>query len=74
MNNLQLVAKYIGQVVNDTIVDFGSCDNHCLVSSKQVWHLTEDDVNNVANVIRAGSYPTEKVIAKFNQKFLTFTK
>lgn len=74
MSNLEVVAKFIGESVNDTIVDFGCAQNHCLVSSNQVWNLTHDDVNNVANVIRDGSYPKDKVLAKFNQKFLTFTK
>lgn len=49
LTNLQTVAKFIGKAVNDTIIDLGCCENHSLVSRNQIWELTDDDVNNVAN-------------------------
>jgi hypothetical protein len=72
MSNLQLVSKFLGKAVNDTIIDLGSCNNHKLIGikTKQIWDLTEADVNNVANVIRDGSYPAKSIITKFNLKFL----
>ena len=73
MNNFEVIAKFVADNINDDVLIFTvGCVFWVKAKSDKtkLWQLELEDINNVAKVILSGSYPTDKVMVKFNQKFL----
>lgn len=73
MNNFEVVAKFVSDSIDDDVLIFTvGCVFWVTAKSDKtkLWQLELEDINNVAKVIRSENYPTDKVMVKFNQKFL----
>jgi hypothetical protein len=73
MSNFEVVAKFVSDSINDDVLIFTvGCVFWVTPKSDKtkLWQLELEDINNVAKVIQSAKYPTDKILAKFNQKFL----
>jgi hypothetical protein len=72
---LKTVANFLGKALDANINSFEFGGNDItLASLSHVWKLTYEDAYRVADVIKSKQFDEKLILAKFNNKFLSYTK
>ena len=72
---LKTVATFLGKKYDTNVNGFNyGGQDVTLASLSHVWNLTYEDIFRVADVIKSKQFEDDAILAKFNNKFLTYSK
>jgi hypothetical protein len=74
---LKVIGKFLGKYEpkeDGDIVSLNFPSNVMITTKCKVWELAYEDVFRVADVIKSKQFEETAILAKFNNKFLTYSK